>query len=111
MRLAPLIASFVQSPNQGIVANRVRIVPDDVEFSYGAAFNEVPAPVPSADGRSRIDLAQLPAAQNLEGTFDVYITARDARGNESDPLLIDDALFDFSAPTVPTDGRIDDDAG
>lgn len=105
-RLAPMIASFVQGPG-GIVANRVRIVPDDVPFSYGAAFDEVPAPVPSGDGRSRIDLAQLPTAQGLEGTYDVYITGRDARGNESDPLAIDDALFDFSAPGAPTDGRID----
>jgi hypothetical protein len=106
MRLAPMIASFVQGAG-GIVANRVRIVPDDVAFSYGAAFDEVPAPVPSGDGRSRIDLAQLPRAQGLDGTFDVYITGRDARGNESDPLTIDDALFDFAAPDAPTDGRID----
>ena len=107
MRLAPMIASFVQSASGDVVANRVRIVPDDVAFSYGAAFDEVPAPVPSGDGRSRIDLAQLPTAQSLDGTFDVYITARDARGNESDPLLIDDASFDFSAPEAPTDAQID----
>lgn len=107
MKLAPMVASFVQSTNEGIIANRVRILPDDVEFSYGAAFDQVPAPVPSADGRSRIDLAQLPSAQGLDGRFDVHITAVDARGNESGALEIDQALFDFAAPSTPTDGRID----
>lgn len=106
MRLAPMIASFVQGAG-GIVANRVRIIPRDVAFSYGAAFDEVPAPVASGDGRSRIDLAQLPTAQGLDGTFEVFITGRDARGNESDPLHLDDVLFDFAAPEAPTDGRID----
>lgn len=106
-RLAPMIASFVQSTSGDVIANRVRILPDDVEFSYGAAHAQVPAPVPSGDGRSRIDLAQLPNAQGLEGVHDVYITAVDGRGNESDPLLIDDALFDFSAPAAPTDGAVD----
>lgn len=106
-KLAPMIASFVQSASGDVVANRVRIMPDTVAFSYGAAFDQVPAPVPSGDGRSRIDLAQLPAAQGLNGVFDVHITAVDARGNESDPLEIDKALFDFAAPGAPTDGRVD----
>lgn len=109
-RLAPLVASFVQSASGDVVANRVRIVPHDVAFSFGAAFTEVPAPVPGGDGRSRIDLAQLPNAQDLDGVFDVFITARDARGNESDPLHLDDVSFDFSAPAAPTDGRVDPDA-
>lgn len=111
MKLAPMVASFVQSTSGDVIANRVRILPNEAGFSYGAAHDEVPAPTPDPDGRSRIDLATLPGAQGVEGRRDVWITAVDSRGNESDPLEIDQALFDFSAPAAPTDARVDPPVG
>ena len=78
-KLAAMVASFVQSPSGDVVANRVRILEDAAGFSYGAPHDQVPAPAPDPDGRSRIDLATLPQAQGIEGRRDVWITAVDSR--------------------------------
>lgn len=39
-----------------------------------------------------------------EGTYDVFISAADSVGNESDPLEFRGAVFDFTPPASPTRG-------
>jgi hypothetical protein len=102
-----LVVRFKQSTAADVVKNRVYIHAPNQPFSESNPFDEVAAPVPNADGFSRISFADLPKAAGLEGFYDVDVTAVDARGNESDPLEIDNQLFDLSPPPAPTDGSLE----
>lgn len=106
--IKPIVLRFKQSTSPDTTANRVRIV------SAGAAvpaqtvgYDEVAKPAVDADGYSRIPQSALPKMASLNGFYDVYVTAVDARGNESDYLKVGNANLDLSAPTAPTDGAIE----
>lgn len=66
---------------------------------------EVPATI-GEDGRVSVDLATLSVTPEVEGIYDIYVTAVDEAGNESDPALLDDAALDFTPPEAPTDLRL-----
>lgn len=102
-----VVVRFKQSLAADVVANRVYIHAPNQPFSDTNAFDEVPKPAADADGFTRISFVNLPKAAGLEGRFDVDVTAVDARGNESDPLELDDQLFDLSPPDAPTDGSLE----
>ena len=40
----------------------------------------------------------------MKGVYDVYVTAVDEAGNESDALSIPDTVLDFQPPAAPTSG-------
>jgi hypothetical protein len=105
LRTALVALALLISPQAFV--NRVRIRPANTTAAYDTPFHDVPAPTVDADGYSRIPLANIPQAANLEGQYDVHVTALDARGNESDFLEIDNQTFDLSPPEAPTDGSIE----
>lgn len=72
------------------------------DFGY-TAFNGAGAANPDSN-EVEIDLANLKNVDVTEGTYDVFITAADEAGNESDPLVIADAYLDFQPPAAPTNG-------
>lgn len=98
---------FTPSASGEAVDHRVRIIPDGTEFSYAEPFVAVGVAVnDEASGKIAIDLGSLSIAPQLEGVYDIYVTAVDASNNESDPLPIDDVRLDFVAPAAPTDGEV-----
>jgi hypothetical protein len=97
---------FRQSPAPDVVSNRVRVRPANTVAAYDTPFQDVPKPVPGADGYTLIPVASITALTGVEGRRDVHVTAVDANGNESDFLEIDNVLFDLSPPAAPTDGSI-----
>lgn len=103
--IAPLRAGFRQSTSPDVVSNRVRILEVGEAFSYDEPAADIPVTPPEGDGFTYIDLAPLAAGQ--EGVRDVYITAVDGRGNESDPFPLANTTFDFSPPAPPTEGFIE----
>ena len=78
----------------------VRIILDGVPFSYQAQPAVVVDNVVGAP-EHEVDLAGLSLA---EGVYDIFITAQDAAGNESDPLEFQDANLDFTPPAAPSSG-------
>lgn len=89
------------------VQNNIRIRPAGTAAAYDTPVDTLQAPTPSADGFSRIPLADIPQAAGLEGQYDIHVTALDAAGNESDFLEIDNQTFDISPPAAPTDGSLE----
>jgi len=110
-RIAPLVARFKQSTSGDVVANKVYIEADPSTYTLDLnEVGEILSPVPDPDGFTRIDIAKLANDDPRdfpEGTYDVYITALDAAGNESSPLEIQNAVFDFTPPESPSDGTIE----
>lgn len=102
-----VVVRFKQSTSTDVVANRIRVRPANTPAVYDAPFDEVTPPAVDADGFTRIAAANIPSMIDLEGQFDVHITAVDARGNESDFLEIDNQTFDLSPPSAPTEGVIE----
>lgn len=100
-----VVIRFRQSSSPDVVANRVYVLPANSPHDPAAPFDEIrPPPAPNSDGYTRIAAADVSRMQGIEGQFDVHVTALDARGNESDPLEIDNQTFDLSPPEAPTDG-------
>lgn len=112
-RLTTLPLSW--NPVLDAVSYRVYILPeissDTVEddvltgFFYENPYSEVPNVI-GDDGRISVDVGALNVTPEVEGTYDVYVTALDENGNESDPAVLDDARFDFTPPLAPTDLRL-----
>jgi hypothetical protein len=103
-----VVVRFKQSDSTDVAANRIRVRDANTLAVYDEPFDEIkPPPAPDNDGFTRIPAANIPAMQNLEGQFDVHITAVDGRGNESDFLEIDNQTFDLSPPNAPTDGAVE----
>jgi hypothetical protein len=98
---------FKQSTATDVVKNRIRIRPANTVALHDAPFDDIPKPAVSADGYTRIPLADVPSAKSLEGKFDIHITAIDGVGNEGNFLEIDNQTFDLSPPAAPTDGKLE----
>lgn len=84
-----------------VMGYRVYAVAQGTPFSYALPFiGSVDASVVAPD--------DFPAGTfDADITYDIFITAVDDVGNESDPLALS-APFDFVAPNPPTDGGIRD---
>ena len=85
---------------------RVRIVADGLvaaDNSNLATFGyDVVQPTNTQD--VDVDIRTLSSVPIVEGTYDVFISAVDEAGNESDPLVIADAILDFQPPAAPASG-------
>lgn len=95
--------------NNDVVGYRVRIALDTGAGSaskYNLAFTQVPKGTPDAQGFISVDLAALPGSDQLDGSYDVSVTAVDEVGNESAFLSVENSAFDFVAPGAPTLGSI-----
>ena len=78
----------------------VRIIPEGTPFSY----SETPAiGAAHAPGQAEHE-ADLAGIAISEGIYDIYVTAVDIAGNESDPLEFQDAVLDFVPPAAPAFG-------
>ncbi len=106
-QIKELVVRFRQSTAADVVANRVYIHAPNTPFDKNNPFDEVLKPAADNDGYTRIPFANLPKAAGLEGQYDVDVTAVDGRGNESDPLELDNQTFDLSPPDAPTDGAVE----
>ena len=102
-----VVVRFRQSTSADVAVNRFRVRPANTPAAYDTPFDDIAPPAPDADGFTRIAAANIPSMANLEGQYDVHITAVDARGNESDFLEIDNQTFDLSPPSAPTDGAVE----
>ena len=78
----------------------IRFFPQGATFSYDQAAALDPAQV-TGQPQQEVDLHGV---QLAEGVYDVYITAKDAAGNESDPLELAGSVLDFTPPSAPTSG-------
>jgi hypothetical protein len=90
--------NFTPSPGAG--AHRLRLFPSDATPTpnevYAAPFAEV-----GVDGVvDQVELEGIGGA-GIEGTFDLYLTAVDAVGNESDFAVKEDYPLDLVAPAAP----------
>lgn len=97
---------FKQSVAADVVKNRVYVHAPNTPFAKTNPFVDVPKPVAGADGYSLISVALVSQLTGVEGRRDIDVTAIDGVGNESDPLELDNQLFDLSPPAAPTDGSI-----
>jgi len=97
---------FKQPPDADIVANRVRFHAANTQPDLATPYDEVPVTPPDADGFTYIVVGSLPKAANLDGEYDVAITAVDDAGQEGAFLDIDAVDFDFVPPGAPTDGSV-----
>ena len=77
----------------------IRIIPDGETFSYDEVAIKVLATSEAVE--EELDLAGV---QLAEGVYDIYVTAIDSAGNESDPLEFADAVLDFTPPSAPSSG-------
>jgi hypothetical protein len=77
----------------------VRIVPDQDPFSY-----DIPPAVSVSHQGTPEHEADLAGTVLPEGVYDIFVTAQDAAGNESDPLEFQDAVLDFTPPAMPSSG-------
>lgn len=102
-----VVVRFRQSASPDVVANRIRVRAANSPAVHDTPFDQVVPPAPSADGYTRIAAADIPSMVDLEGQYDVHITAVDGVGNESDFLEIDNQTFDLSPPSAPTDGSVE----
>ena len=92
--------------NADIVSYRLRVAPDGGVGSasnYNLAFIDLGKPALDPQGFIVVNLASIPSLANLDGTFDLAVTAVDDAGNESDFLPLEGAVIDFVAPNSPTD--------
>lgn len=63
-------------------------------------------PTIGTDGYARVPVNEIPFLEGVEGDVEVYVTAMDNAGNESDFLRVAGPL-DLSPPAAPTDGSIE----
>jgi len=77
----------------------IRIVPDGTAFDYA-----LPPTLQVVQGTGAEHEADLAGTSLEEGVYDVYVTAQDSAGNESDPLEFQDAVLDFTPPSAPSFG-------
>lgn len=104
---------FLPSVTPDTVEHRIRIQVEGTPFSYATPFSKV-AYTASAAGtggttpatKISVDIGGLTNVPKETGTYEVFITAADAAGNESDAFEIHGAVFDFTAPAAPTAGEI-----
>ena len=84
---------------------KVRIVPDgQVASDNSNLYDFAGDNVDATPGEVEVDLRDLSTVPVSEGTYDLFITALDEAGNESDPLVIADAILDFKPPAAPARG-------
>lgn len=103
------VIKFKQSTAADVVANRVRIRPANTPFAADEPHEDVPVSeiTVGSDGFSRIPFSRLAQGANLDGRYDVHVTAIDDAGGESPALEIDDQDFDFVLPDAPTEGSVE----
>lgn len=82
---------------------RIRFTPDgpvpaDV---YALNYDEL---IDGGTAEQEVDISTLSTMPATEGVYDIYVTAVDEAGNESDALAIEDAVLDFRPPAAPTLG-------
>lgn len=80
----------------------IRVIADGVDFGYDHVPNIV------VDNTNNLALEEIEADLGglslEEGIYDIYITAVDIAGNESDPFMLADAVLDFTPPSAPSVG-------
>lgn len=72
----------------------------DINQLEAISFGVVPQ---SANAEIEVDINTL-GLPVKESTYDVFVSAADSIGNESDPLEFRGAVFDFTPPASPTRG-------
>lgn len=115
MFIKPIRLAFPQSPSDDVDHYRLRVLPHDTDlpakvadlsyykdFPYSKFNGEV-----DDEGIVRVVLDELEVAQGLQGIVDITVTAVDATGHESPPMLIDDAKLDLEAPLPPGQGWLE----
>lgn len=88
---------------EDVVGYRIRVTRDTEPFSYDLP---VALEVQGAES-NHVFSNQFPETTFIpEGQYNVFITALDDGGNESDPLSLSAAL-DLQAPSAPASGSIE----
>ncbi len=103
------VLKFKQSVAADVVANRIRIRPANTPFVKDEPHVDVPVDASrvGSDGFTRIPFT-LFAPDDLDGRYDVHVTAIDDAGGESETALeVDNQDFDFVLPEAPTEGSVE----
>lgn len=102
--------AFKPSEAEDVVAYRVRVRPANTPAVKDEPYDEVELDEidnSGTDGKLRIAFSQLEEVGDLDGKYDVHVTAVDDSDQESGFLEIDNQDFDFVPPDTPTDGGIE----
>lgn len=80
----------------------VRMLPEKNTFNY----EHEPTLVLAGSGYKPGDEVETDLSSHgiSENVYDIYITARDSSGNESDPFVLTGARLDFTPPPIITSG-------
>lgn len=114
MNLANVRIAFPPSPSDDVVGYRIRVMPRDADIQtmvddgsfYEYPYSDIGGAVDD-DGLVRADLSDLQVMPTTSGVVDLATTAVDRFGNESPPMIIDDAELDFEPPLAPGAGRLE----
>ena len=99
-KLNDLNLTFGLSPSQDVVNYRLRIFPTGATPNPNAVYS---APFAEVGTDGVIDAVEIQGiAGNPDGVFDLYLTALDDGGNESDYAVKVAVPLDVIAPEPPT---------
>lgn len=92
--ISPQVHTFQASPSDDVVTHRLRIIDAGQEPSYSM-------PAIDVGTSGSFDLAQIYAGQDVDGVFDLALTAVDHVGNESSFVIKRDVPLDLVPPLPP----------
>ena len=105
----PKTLSFTPSTSSDVVSYNVRIVPTGTAFGYDIPAANIAHTVDASNPSAPVSvkLSDVVGSASLAaGNYDVFVTAVNVDGNESDPLAISNVPFDLVAPAAPTNGSV-----
>jgi len=87
---------------------RIRIISSNIETPIISSFPFSIIPGTFEEIGSLVELeaniSTLTVKPTDDGVYNIYITAVDVVGNESDPLIIPNVFLDFNPPNAPARG-------
>lgn len=84
----------------------VRLMPQGTPFDYAHPPGVTEHEIQNIAGADKVVMNLADAGELAEGTYSIFVTAVDGSGNESDPLVQNGVIMDFTPPAVPTDLEI-----
>ena len=107
--LKTVTLKFKESFSPDVVGYKLYVgpAPDPVDRRTAQVF-DLGKPDADADNMISIDIASLPDAMTMDGTYNLGVAAIDDAGNESSLLTegLENVALDFVAPDPPTSATV-----